>query len=241
MCAIHLRFFPPAGFPNALTNPRALFRLGLSARSRHWRAIWRQPACHSARSPFGSKFFRLSLKRKPAKKLCLFHRVQKIGVKMLCMTPYFFPKERFGGRSMPAKLTAVDKCFVWSLGRSSVASGCPSSCPACRPCLPCHGRQSPSPWQPASRSPSAECGNPRLPDCAGAISGSLFGRPLRPHNLPLSHCGALLPFPSQRGSGSLRSPSPRHAVQTSAPSDQICISGYRGTFPLAAGAKQSRK
>ena len=58
---------------------------------------------------------------------------------------------------------------------------------------------------------------------------------------PLSHCGALLPFPSQRGSGSLRSPSPRHADQTSAPSDQICIDGYRGTFPLAAGAKQSRK
>lgn len=160
---------------------------------------------------------------------------------MLRMTPYFFPTERFGGRSMPAKLTAVDICFAWSLGRSSVASGCPSSCPACRPCLPCHVRQSPAPWLPASRSPSAECGNPRpkivrarfrapysVARCARIIS-------------PLSHCGAHQPFPSRRGSGSLRSPSPRHASQTSAPCGQICISGYRGTIPLAAGAKQSRK
>lgn len=28
MCAIRLRFFPPAGFPNALTNPVRSFGLG---------------------------------------------------------------------------------------------------------------------------------------------------------------------------------------------------------------------
>lgn len=115
---------------------------------------------------------------------------------MLCMTPYFFPTESLAGVRCPPNSRPWINVSSGRWGAPRLRAAAPSSCPACRPCLPCHVRQSPSPWQPASRSPSAECGNPRPPDCAGAISGSLFGRPLRPHNLPLSLiAGRSCPFP----------------------------------------------
>lgn len=114
---------------------------------------------------------------------------------MLYMTPYFFPKESLAGVRCPPNSRPWINVSSGRWGAPRLRAAAPSSCPACRPCLPCHVRQSPSPWQPASRSPSSECGNPRpkivrarfrapysVARCARIIS-------------PLSLCGALLPFP----------------------------------------------
>lgn len=103
---------------------------------------------------------------------------------MLRMTPYFFPKERFGGRSMPAKLTAVEICFSGSLGRSSVRAPALSSFPACRHVLPCPCRQSPALFHLARCPSSAVCGNPRPHARGAAIPAFLFGRRLHPRALP---------------------------------------------------------
>lgn len=147
-----------------------------------------------------ARIFRLSLKRKPAKKLSLFIVADfcVVAKKNLCRRLHvrlFFCSERRCRRSMPATLSRLNICFDSALGRSSVRAAALSSCPACRHVLPCPCRQSPALFQPTRCPSSAECANARPNACGGCESRlPIRSAAAAPARSLSSHCGARLPL-----------------------------------------------